>query len=383
MNSTKISSSFWKIAVLLIFALLTCKTQAAAGGGGGGGGGGGAGGDGRAIELPKISDDELQKFEQQMTVEQKQLFNEMLELNLKRQSSKTGKTDVDRAALRKEGLTILATLSPEERKSCWARMIKELPKARRKVDSLYSTDQEKKEANALPATAKKDVEMLLSDDIESFLAAWPKVLSYGPACRAIVADAARPVTNPIKQRRLKMLLNVFDCLQKIEQLIRKIELAFTRLAELQRMRGNKTQTNLQLLMSRNVVDNRESLATEDIKNLCYFSFPCNKHGYGNIPVSLEYGNGENTLQVRMYGGQENSIKDFGMVDFDSVKSTPKAEVAEEQWGERCPAVVGHVYVEHCLEEREHIDQWFKFKVIEIDAAHEWIIIEWAPIPQEK
>jgi hypothetical protein len=112
--------------------------------------------------------------------------------------------------------------------------------------------------------------------------------------------------------------------------------------------------------------------------LCYYSFPERCHGYGTIPVSLEYGNGGGRLfSVNMYGGQENEIIDLG-----ATPHLPKTWDEATQLAIAKPiddailAIAGHLYAEHCCEPAKNIDQFVLFKVVAVDKDS--VIIAWAP-----
>lgn len=62
---------------------------------------------------------------------------------------------------------------------------------------------------------------------------------------------------------------------------------------------------------------------------------------------------------------------------------PNAKTTATWEGEaRIPAIVGHVYVEHCLDPREGVDQIVKFQVLDLKPGG-WVVIEWEPLAREK
>jgi hypothetical protein len=113
------------------------------------------------------------------------------------------------------------------------------------------------------------------------------------------------------------------------------------------------------------------VAERDKDRSCYFSFFSGTHGYDGM-VSVEFGNGGDTFEVQMYGGQKNTLADLGKVDFAGVKA-PKAFDDRKDWEERLPAVVGHTYLEHVWEDKQKF--YVKFKVLAMESG-EFVLILW-------
>jgi RNA polymerase sigma factor (sigma-70 family) len=254
-------------------------------------------------------------------------------------------------------------------------------------DTFPVTEEQRAAAARLPAAAADDVKDLLSDDVDTYLAARRRVLARGPACRALVADAARrAAAEPDRRRRMRLasVLAELDGLEPAERRLRVTEEALRRAAALRQARGKKAG-KVEALVSRAISDLvRQHPAEDPYAGMCYFSFPTERSGYEGA-VSLEFGNGGDVFSVLMYGGQRNRIQDLGAMDFAGVKTPPEALTAfpaKLRLETTIPAVVDHVYVEHCLEPRDGVDQMVKFQVLDLKPGA-WVVIAWEPIPQEK
>ncbi len=205
-----------------------------------------------------------------------------------------------------------------------------------------------------------------------------QVLHHGPACAALVAELARklPADSP-KRLRLSAVLANLEMQTKEEQTLRHIDEAFHRSAELTKGRKNAAP-KVAVLLARQGVCDQVPWQRHPFRVLCYFSFPKGENGYAGA-VSLEFGNGGgDALQANMYGGQENRLRDLGPVEFDTVKRAPPRDDIKK-WGDprasRARAAVGHVYLEHCFEERDNIDTVVKFKVLAMKPGV-WLILEY-------
>ncbi|MBI2919556.1 MAG: hypothetical protein HYY18_00560 [Planctomycetes bacterium] len=225
--------------------------------------------------------------------------------------------------------------------------------------------------------ADKDVAELLRDDVEVYLAARIRILARRPSCRELVAEQLRqidPATDVRLRLRLAPLVEELANMEALEAEARRLEPVLRRRDDLEKDADPKGTKHFAALAA------RKSLHSNAYKYLCYFSFPRNMNGY-ETAVSLQYGNGGDNLDVVMYGGQKNTIRDLGTVDDAAVKSAPNA-AETELWGTSLVAEKDHVYIEHCLDERESVNQTFKFKVVDMKPG-EWILIEWESIPQDK
>jgi hypothetical protein len=163
-----------------------------------------------------------------------------------------------------------------------------------------------------------------------------------------------------------------------ESNLRLLEAAGKRLAQLRKENGDRVTLLVSRMVSRDGLGGQPR--HDPRSGWCYFSFPKAAHGYeGAVSLLFDNGGGAgNELQANMYGGQQNQIKDLGPVDFAAVKEAPK----ELGGDERASAVLGHVYIEHCREDRDAIDQTFKFRVLELK-PRAWVVIEWEPIPRKQ
>lgn len=384
----------------------------AGGEGGSGGGDGGAGGDGQVIQAPKVSAEQLKAAEAAMTAEQKTMFAEFIELTtlqtirsgqmsfeaLQKNCAKAGfkiqkETDLVRL-MQKEHLEWIAAEPPEEQKRYWNEFPKQLLALKKQLDPLFLSAEEKSAAAKLAPQAAEEIKALLSDDTEAFLAARKKVLALGPACKALVAEAARGIPeNSYKRLRFNSMLFELeqDTQARTERAIRIAEEAFRRAEEFRKNPKTGESAKVAVLVAGEIggsLQNRDPAYS----NLGYFSFPWSKNEYGQSPVSLAFGfhkgyyKGVDHFDTNMYGGQNNRIQDLGAVDLSSVQKAPSAAVTATwkatPWCHGIPVLKGHVYVEHCLESRNSIDQTFKFKVLELKPG-EWVILEWAPVPQDK
>jgi len=359
---------------------------------GGSGGDGGAGGSGGVITLPDLTEEQMKAIERTLTPEEKKAFDKYVELSATLYARQAGKNQpvMDVAALRKMQLSYAAYSSPKEPAAYLRQVIspQALQALHKQVDPLYVSPAERAGTAQLPAGVAADVEGVVSNDIETYLAARRKVLAHGPGCRALIADRARklPDDSPLRFRFTE-ILNQFDTQEDAERIIRVTEAAIQRATEIGKARDAKAPAKIAVLVSRSIT--MDGLGghprTDPRGGMCYYSFPKEKHGYEGA-VSLMYGNGrDDSLDVRMYGGQQNRLKDLGPVDFAGVKSAPDAKTTAtwaSQLGRGPQAIPEHVYIEHCLEPRDSVDMTVKFKVIDVKPG-QWVVIEWEMIPQDK
>jgi len=301
----------------------------------------------------------------------------------------TTKEGVARAYLR-EMLKWVVAATPGEQKEAWEHMSLEIRKQRKKLDPTYLDDEEKAAAAQLPLEAKAEVADLLNADVERFLVARTKVITRGKACVALVAEKLRelPKDSIYRVRLLSVLKELeVDAAAGKARLMRTAEAALKRLEELRAGQAEGQRANLAVLLSRSLASEGGHRETPIYDGLCYFSFPKNANGYEGA-VSLMFDNGGESgdmLDVCMYGGQKNRIKDMGKVDFKSSTTAPNAQVTAtwaSQLGRGVKAVAGNVYLVHCLEKRGNINKTYKFKVLEVNSSA-WVIIEWQEVPQDK
>jgi hypothetical protein len=356
---------------------------------------GGAGGDGAVLRPPEISKEKFEAFEKSLTPAQNKLLDEMIALDYaarpqyleqaKKYYQSTGVTingveDIVKL-VRTEQLKWIATAPTEQQKEIWNKLPSEIIQARKRADPAYVTDSERAAADEAPASIKEAVKALAGDDVEAFINARHTVVEHGPAASALVADLLKTLDKQ-SYKRIRLL----SVLQEVQEDTRSNRAKVLRIADAAFKRRDELQAaapaaKFAVLLSRGALSygaRRNELPVYDKQ--CYFSFPRDANGYDGA-VSLEFDNSANELSVTMYGGQQNKINDLGPVDFATIKSAPNIE-ATRKWKERVVAAVGHVYMEHCLEPRDQIDACFKFKVLELKAS-QYVIIEWAPIPQDK
>lgn len=89
---------------------------------------------------------------------------------------------------------------------------------------------------------------------------------------------------------------------------------------------------------------------------------------------MEYGNGIHNLDVRLHGGQENVIKDLGLVKYDDVKSVP-SDMGEENV---VFVYLNHTYVIHVQDSDSNF--YVKLKIVE-EKPDYWIQFKWEKIGQ--
>lgn len=338
----------------------------------------------------KVTPADLRVIENSMTVDQALLFNEYLSLLSREVERELAgdpmATPVSLAELRKDSLEALAYKSPGGRSRFWERLPARMLRMRREVDPYYVSKEEREAAAKIPANAAGAVAKLLSPDVEAYVAARRTVLALGPACRALVADRARKLgAGSDASHRLDIILSEFDRQLANERRLRVCEPALQRAADLRRARADK-QAKIATLVSRWVTDEREADRDNLYAALCYFNFSTGKNDY-NEAVALEFGNGDNdSFMVNMVTDQDNRFVDIGLADFTSIKKAPDAKVMagwkRARRDEDLKAVVGHVYLEHCLRSDRDVDFTVKFKVLDLKPG-EWVVIEWERIPQEK
>ena len=372
--------------------LVTVGLFAADGDGSGGGGAGGAGGGGQAIAAPVVSEEKLAAFEKSLSAEQRSLVDERIKLHqesglrqLKEREANgsTKELDAIRASLadsvtiKKEFMSSYATMTPDELARYFKGIPQEITGLRREADPWYTTPEEENAAQKVSADVHKAADELLSEDIEVFILAQRKILSFGPECRALIAAAGRKCSNdPATARRIKSVISSIDAMNYRERSIRMVSAVLKRVAELEKARPKNAPGKLACMISRSF-----GLDSSDANGeMVYFSMPKGVNGY-NGAVSLLFDNGDGNFDVQMYGGQQNTIKDLGAVDYTELKSAPNADETE-QWGESAAPEVGHVYIEHCLEKRDNIDATFKFRVVDLH-PREWAVIEYEKIAQKQ
>jgi hypothetical protein len=242
-------------------------------------------------------------------------------------------------------------------------------------------------AAAPPPEVVAAADKLLDDSLDVYLAARRQLLVFGPGCKGLVEERIRKVSPHANRRvwmRLHTLLGELQALEANEQVVRVTEEALRRGTQIEKKRDPKAAAKVAVLTSRAVAGQMRVHPNQNpYAGMCYFSFPRDEHGYAGA-VSLEFGNGGDTFQVLMYGGQKNRIKSLGAVDFAGIKSAPPAKVTAtwEERGERNAVKVGDVYIEHCLEPRDRVDLTVKFRVLDLKPG-KWVVIEWEAIPQDK
>jgi hypothetical protein len=333
------------------------------------------------------ADDDAQDAKKKLTAEQQQLLDAYAELLAREQARHFNPQDKvplqPLPQIRKDLADRVSGMTKDEAKVFWRDLPYDLKRRFRRLEVTHVLADERKAAERLPVAAKTEVARLLSDSLDDFLAARRKVLTYGPACRALVADqlAGLPMDSPKRLRHLGVLDDL-DRQETRERVIRVTEAASQRLAELARDR-KKATSSYALLVSRRLCDQN---GWRDPYKMCYYNFIHRNHDY-KAGVALEFGNGEgNRLGFNFYGGQDNRIDYLGAADFEDIKKAPGPDTTEK-WsrgndGQPIPAMVGHVYLLHLVDPGDMVDLTVKFRVLD-RSSEEWIVIEWEAIPQEK
>lgn len=260
-------------------------------------------------------------------------------------------------------------------------------------DPFYVSAEQRKAAGQLPVGFAAELTKLLSDDLDVFFMARRKVIAQGPAAYAAVADLARKVQpqDRLLQMRLASVLSSLHLEQFVQNQARVVEGAFRRTDELRKKNPEK---KIAVLVSRMVTRSGLVAHTREFGygDTCCFSFPKVTHGFYGGMTSLELDNGGIDgndkgldLIINLRGLEANQLQDLGPVDFASVKNAPA--VNSPSWDKQLypPAIAGHVYLEHCFEDRGgrgNVDVCVKFKVLEAK-PREYVILEWETIPQDK
>jgi hypothetical protein len=332
-------------------------------------------------------DPKTQKLEKNLSAEQKRLIDELVDLQAREAARYFNPEDVTPlrppTEIRRDVLTRAAGMTAEQAKVFWRDLPYTLKERFRRLDAQHVMAEERKAVERLPAAAKEEVARLLSDPHDDFLAARRKVLAYGPACRALVADQLSGVAgdSPKRLRHLGVLAELdFD--EARERLIRITESALQKASQLEKTRKKPT-SNIAILVARPLCD--RGRRGDPYADLCYYNFLHRNHKY-KAGVGLEFGNGEgNRLGINFYGGQDNRMSSLGAVNFAEVKKAPGPETTDKWWRDAAiapmTAVVGHVYLLHLVDARDSVNFTVKFRVLD-RSPEEWIIIEWEPIPQE-
>lgn len=343
------------------------------------GGEGGAGGDGAVIKPPDIPLEQIVAYEKTLSREQIGMLDEVIALEFSQRDQAAKANAEATTAARRQYLTWIVAGPAAERDEFWNRLPSELTAAKRRLDPAYVSEDEKKAGAKLPAEAREQIKALLSDDVDEYLRARKAVLEFDSAAIAPLSAILQQLkdTSHKRTRVLSVLMELQAGRQKErEKLLRVADAALKRRDELQALR---TGSRVAAIISRGLTSGRRE--TPLYGDHCYFSFPRATNDY-NGATSIEFGNGGNeAIQVNMYGGQANKISALGAVDFASINTAPDAATVGK-WKDRCTAAVGHVYIEHCSEDRDKLNAFFKFKVLELQPA-QYMIIEWAPLPAGK
>lgn len=273
-----------------------------------------------------------------------------------------------------------ARMKPSDQRR-WLRNLPDLAlRSQRELDPFYVRLCDKEAGKNLSHVASLVLADLLSDDVGKYLLARREVLRHGKVCVAKVAELGRSLKDDSPKRpRFLTLLEELDTAALEDEILRQIDLAHHKAAEFAKARRG-TSTKMAVLYSRQGVSERVAWQRHLASKVCYFSFPRGENSYGR-QTSLEFGNGEDLLQVIMYGGQKNRLRDLGPIDFASIKTAPTL-ASIKQWQEpqdHLPAEVGHVYLEHCYESEENSEEnpntVVKFKILAMEPGM-WIILEY-------
>jgi hypothetical protein len=229
-----------------------------------------------------------------------------------------------------------------------------------------------------------EVDAFCSEDQGAYLKARRCLLAHGstvaPLLEKRLADYPKDGSTAF---RIKSILFELQTNAESERVISIVGPGLKRVDEIRKQTGQQPW----LMVKREELftfDIKLNLGGEWIRNpygeLCYMNFSRKSRQYSN-DVSLVYEN--DSLRVRMVGGQESRISDLGLVDYNNVKSAPEAAVTKT-WKQESKAIAGHVYIEHVLimsQKKVETSQTFKLKVLEIGS--DWLIIQWDEIPQDK
>jgi hypothetical protein len=342
---------------------------------------------GSSLSAQSELDKKRQVLEKSLTAEQKRLLDDYVNLQFGQEAR-----HIDPAAggilpsipeLRKELMDRLADMPADKAKKFWRDLPYSIKKGFRDLTPLHVLAEDRKAAERLPATAKEEVAMLLSDDLDKVMAARRKILGYGPACRALLVDQLSTLAgNSPKRLRHQDILAKLDFEEAHEWRMRIADRPLAKAAVLEKAR-EKGAPMVAVLVARSVCD--LGYHNDVYGRMCYYNFTYFNHDY-KAGVGLGFGNGDgNVLAVNFYVGQDNRLCDLGAVKYGNIKKAPGPETTAKWWKNGNPpltAVVGHVYLLHLVHLRDHVDFTVKFKVLDL-SDDEWIIIEWERIPQEK
>src|SRR5262249_26887827 len=123
-----------------------------------------------------------------------------------------------------EMVQMVRRMAPEERQR-WLRQFPELVlEVQRKLDPFWIFPEDQKAGANQPRSIAADVEKLLSDNVDQYLAARRQVLGHGPRCIALVAERGRklPEDSP-KRLRLRAVLAELENQAREDQKLRAIE----------------------------------------------------------------------------------------------------------------------------------------------------------------
>ncbi|MCW8131099.1 MAG: hypothetical protein KIS92_12190 [Planctomycetota bacterium] len=386
-------------AALLPLGLKASDDSGGAGGNATRGGDGGAGGDGMALRPPEISDEKLAAFEKSLTPEQRALieaFTREFCKALWKQQEARFKQNVPAGQkeptlddfVKEQRRAILAWIAPlpqEQLQKYFKELPEQIKKMRAQNDPAYVDESERTAAEALPAEARAEADALLSADLDAYLAARRKLLARGAACVPLVSEKLASLKEGDERGlRLRSLLAELrqDPERQKEKIIRAAEAAARRVEALKAAQPADAKSRYAWLLSRRLVG---GVRLPEYEQACYYSFPKVCNGYGGA-VSLEFDNSTEPdgLNVLMYGGQQNRIKDLGAADFAAAASGPAPAPKDRAgWSRRdVPGVLGHVYLEHCFEPGDGIDKIVAFKVVAL-VSGEYVVLEWQPIPAKQ
>lgn len=387
-------------AALFLCAGVGLAQNSSSGAGGGGGEEGGAGGDGQVIEAPKVSPEQLKALEAALTPQQKRLLEESCTAHVEAEMGADFEALQSRAAkmglkintredlvkvYRESSMKFLCVMSPDQRKQYFEQLPAQIMEARLRNDPAYVTGEEKAAAAKVPPEARKDVELLASDDLDTFMAARKRTIAHGPAVLPLVAEKFRalPEDSILRVRFQSVLLELRSYAEvERERLIRTSEEAFQHLGAQKKAHAG---AQLACLISRRLTSVSGRNGTPMYDDLCYYSFPRKTNGYkGAVSLMFDNGGDLNRFDVIMYGGQASVLADLGAVDFADVNAgaAKTAAFTDCRSGTDIVAANGHVYLERHRESRDGIDALYKFRVVEIESG-KWVIIEWAELSAKK
>ena len=337
---------------------------------------------------PEDFDKKLQALEKSLSAEQKSQLDDYVKLNIDQAARYFDPASPQpirtKAEMRMDILDMIGKVPANAATAFWRDLPRTTRTGFRRLDPSYVSPEERKAAQALPAAAKEEVAMLLSDQLDKALAARRKIIAYGPACRALVADQLTGLAkDSAKRLRHEDVLAKLSFEEDHERCVHITETVLRKASLLEKGRA-KGASKIEVLVARGICDGggRDRTYSE----FYFYNFLHQNHDY-TAGVGLGYGNGSgNALYVSFFGGQDNRLKSLGAVKYADVRQAPGPATTAKWWkndpNAPVTAVVGHVYLLHVLDPNAKIDFAVKFRILDL-SPDEWVIFEWERVFQEK